>query len=324
MTFTLDADGIEPDGSDPTELPSSRTFTDTPLFAYTIAAATEPFGWELTDIVCDESTGLAPSTVHVADGHANLALNSGETITCTFTHTATPATLTVVVATDPADGPLIFNHYVGTGADISTGVFWSTAVLGDLGTETLTDRAQDTYWIGQAIEGAEPADGTWDLTDISCTDAAAAPYPAAVDLATSSVVLDLGWGEDVTCTFTDTARGTLTIVQQTLSDSATPQAFTYDTSFDYDGDEVAPDLAAFGLVNGASESVDLAPGSYTVTRQAEIGWDVIDIACSTPMGAVYAQRRRPGHRHRRHRTRPRRDRHLHVHGRAGLHHRPAR
>ena len=77
--FILDDNGNEGDAQ-----PSSRTFTDLAPGTYT---ATEPgeAGWDLTDITCVEDGDQDSSD---AGSTATVELNSGESVTCTFTNTA--------------------------------------------------------------------------------------------------------------------------------------------------------------------------------------------------------------------------------------------
>ena len=75
-------------------------------------------------------------------------------------------------------------------------------------------------------------------------------------------------GENVTCTYTNTKRGSITVKK--LTDPAGDAA-----KFDFSGDLTGP--------IGDGESIgpkSVAPGTYSTTEAAKTGWDLTKISCS--------------------------------------------
>jgi hypothetical protein len=75
--FSLD------DDADPT-LSNKATFTDLAPGTYTVTELGPPTGWQFTDLVCADPDG--GTTVDLATRTANIDLDAGETVTCTFTN----------------------------------------------------------------------------------------------------------------------------------------------------------------------------------------------------------------------------------------------
>jgi hypothetical protein len=104
---------------------------------------------------------------------------------------------------------------------------------------------------------AETVPTGWDLTSAVCDDGSAP----------SDISLDPG--ETVTCTFTNTQRGTITVVKQTDPDGST-QLFDFTSSYS----------DPFQLADGQSEtSGPLEPGIYSVTETVPAGWDLTSVTC---------------------------------------------
>jgi hypothetical protein len=117
-----------------------------------------------------------------------------------------------------------------------------------------------TYAVAQASAGA-----AWDLTSAVCSDGS--PITA----------VSLTAGETVTCTFTNTKRGTVK-VDVVTTPSADPQTF----GFTLTG---GPDAVsnAFSLADGTTpfDSGLVRPGTYVSTAQATpAGWDLASVSCS--------------------------------------------
>ena len=107
------------------------------------------------------------------------------------------------------------------------------------------------------------AGGTTDLADyiasMSCT------VDGNTTTLTAPYSLELSAGQVASCTLTNTQRGSITIVKQTLPDAST-------ASFSFTGDVTG------SISDGESLVVnDLAPGSYSVTESALNGWDLTGV-----------------------------------------------
>jgi|GEM_PF-5724577 len=99
--------------------------------------------------------------------------------------------------------------------------------------------------------------------------------------------INLSPGESITCTFTNSKPGTITIIKDAIPDDPTDFAFTTtgsglsNFSLDDDGD------SGNGLSNEQTFQL-LSAGSYTVTEVVPSGWAVTDIDCDTTGGATFS------------------------------------
>ena len=255
-TFELDDEG----GGDAT-LPSATSFI-VPIGSYCVAEAVAP-GFDLTGIVCDDPT--ANSVGDVPNRTAHVDVGSLEEVTCTFTNTdasITSGTLIVVKDTVP-DGPQDF-AFTGSG---TIGAF---TLDDDAGADaTFTSSASFVLAPG-AYTVTEAAVAGFGVTGIVCDDT-----DSTGDTATRTAAVALALGETVTCTFTNTAAGSLTIVQDTVPDG--PQDFAYTGS---------PPIGGFTLDDDAdatlpsSTTFSLPPGAYTVTQAIVPGFPLGTIVCS--------------------------------------------
>jgi hypothetical protein len=106
----------------------------------------------------------------------------------------------------------------------------------------------------------------WDLTSFTCSDGS---DPASIALAA---------GETVTCTYTNTARGSIVIVKDTIPDD--PEFFSFTTTSGPDT-SLPPgfSLDDDGVGDNFMEFTSLKPGSYTVAESQTEGWSLVDMSC---------------------------------------------
>src|SRR5262249_24976507 len=100
----------------------------------------------------------------------------------------------------------------------------------------------------------------WQFDSVDCGDA------NGVSIGEKTATIELAPGENVTCTYTNTKRATITIKK--VTDPAGEQQ-----SFAFTGDITA------SLSDGQSADSSVAPGTYHVTEAATAGWDLTDISC---------------------------------------------
>lgn len=115
----------------------------------------------------------------------------------------------------------------------------------------------------------------WDLTDITCSDRS------------NVTAIDLAAGETVTCVFTNTQRGSITIIKDAQPDS--DEEFKFTGSLGDSENEEAPN---FTLIDDGENDItdrrlfeDLTPGTYTVTEPNVIGWTLESISCEGGLDA---------------------------------------
>ncbi len=117
-------------------------------------------------------------------------------------------------------------------------------------TQTFSNVAVGTYSVSET-----PVSG-FDLTNTSCI--------SSIGDTESAGSLELDNGETITCTFTNTQRGTIIIVKDTVPNDS--------TDFEFTSQSLSP--AAFTLSDGQSENFsDLPPGTYDVSETADPDYD---------------------------------------------------
>ncbi|GAI43316.1 unnamed protein product, partial [marine sediment metagenome] len=151
----------------------STTFSDLDAGSYTITETTKT-GYT-TSVSCDTGEGNTNSVT--------IDLDPGEDVTCTFTNTAQKGSITIIkeVVGEVPDSDW---EFMGT-APIGS---FSLAAAGD--STTFSDLDAGSYTITETTK-------TGYTTSVSCDTG---------EGNTNSVTIDLDPGEDVTCTFTNTAQ----------------------------------------------------------------------------------------------------------------------
>jgi hypothetical protein len=213
-------------------------------------------GWDLTSATCSDGS---PVTA--------ISLQAGETITCTFTNTKRGHIL-VDKVTNPAGDPQLFGFTSNYGAPFNLA---DASPVNDSG-----PLAFGTYNV------AEGAQAGWDLTSATCSDGS--PVTA----------ISLQAGETVTCTFTNTKQGQITITKDAVPNSLTDFPYTSSSntstaigSFSLDDDAGVPGGDA--TLPNTRTFTGLKPGNYSVTEGAVAGWTLTNLSCTaggTPTGAV--------------------------------------
>ncbi len=212
---------------------------------FAITQSPVPAGWDLTSATCDD--GSAPGAVNVAPG---------ESVHCTFTHTLR-GTIVVDEITLPSNDPQSFSFTLAGGPDAVNQSFALTDATAPRASGTIRP---GTYAVSQASSGA-----AWDLTSAVCSDGSAI---GAVQLAA---------GETVTCTFTNTKRGTIK-VDVVTTPSADPQTFGFSLT---GGPDAIHATAVLSDTSPLFDSGLSRPGSYALAAQpTPAGWDLASASCS--------------------------------------------
>jgi hypothetical protein len=208
---------------------------------YSVAEVNIPAGWDLTSATCDDGS---PVTA--------ISLQAGETVTCTLTNTKRA---TVIVKKVMVGGTDTFT-YSGTP---------SGSISANNGT------IQASVAPGQ-YTSTETVPGGWDLTGIVCDDA-----NSSGNVGTATATFNAEAGETVTCTFTNTKRGTIIVRKLASGSDAT---FSFPTTSGTD--TPLPNPISILTVNhvGTSTNSNLKPGSYTITETFLSGWVFDGVACT--------------------------------------------
>lgn len=235
--FSLDDDA---DGT----LSNSQTFTGLTAGSYSVTE-TLPAGWVQTSAVCSDGSPVGA-----------IDLSDGEEVTCTFSNRKL-GKLTIVKDSIPNDSQDFGFTASGSGLsdfaldDDADGGLPNTQVFGNLATGQYT--ILETPVIG------------WDLTNLSCND-----DNGLVNLASGSATLNLGVGEEVTCTYTNTKRASFTMTK--LTD---PAIGSYQFTLDDIELGQEPFVQTFSP-EGTWDIENLIPGGYTLSEE------VIDLPDTDP------------------------------------------
>ena len=205
--------------------------------------------WDLQSATCSDGSPVGA-----------IVLSAGETVTCTFTNVKR-GRIRIDKVTRPSGDPQVFSFTLAGGPD-------SLALAFGLADAT---SPYDTGFVRPGTYASAEADPgpDWQLSSSACSDGSA---PAAIAVAP---------GETVTCTFTNTKRGTIVVVKDARPDD--PQGFLFALS----GPSVAESFTLDDDGVGAnSRSYRLLPGSYAVSEQDPgAAWDATGIACSSALGS---------------------------------------
>jgi uncharacterized repeat protein (TIGR01451 family) len=219
----------------------SATKTVAPgTYSVTEAAAE---GWDLISITCDDPS--ANSAGDLGTTAADIDVAAGETVVCTFLNEQ-DANIVVEKQTIPNGDPQEFDF----DAQYSEGGFW----LADGESSDSGDLRPGAYVVTENVPGG------WDLSSIDCG-------LSEIALMDDGVRVYLEAGQTVTCTFTNTKRGTIVVEKQTNPDGA-PDSFSF-----------TGDAAGATSDNGRIVVDDLVPGTYTSTEAAAQGFELTGIAC---------------------------------------------
>ncbi len=242
VNFSLD------DDSDPT-LGNSRTFGNLIPGSAVSVSQTVPSGWDQSSVVCDD--GSSPSAVDI---------QPGETVTCTFNDRKRGQIIAVkdAVPNDPQD----FAFTAGGG--LSPASF----SLDDDSNGTLPNTQTFSNVVpGTGYSLSETVPTGWDQTSATCSDGSPLGN------------IDVSAGETVTCTWVNSKRASLTVVKDAVPND--PQDFAFTA-----GGGLSP--ASFSLDDDADPTLsntrtysNLPPGSgYSISEQAQTGWDLGSATCS--------------------------------------------
>ncbi len=230
-------------------------------------AETLPSGWILDSATC--SNGDTPDAVTPLDT---------QDVVCTFTNTLDSATINVVKNTVGGNGAFDIDWSGPTTSgtvNLDTGVN-NTDSDSIITTETGTFTLQELVPAGWALASAGCVNdngggtvGTWDNIDTISG-------------------IDLSPGDSVTCTFTNAAEGSVTLVKNTVGGNG---------SFDFvtDVPGLGTNIQTTGGTGSTSAS-NVPAGTYSIVETVPAGWQLTSATCSdgSPPDALVLTDRRNG------------------------------
>jgi hypothetical protein len=212
---------------------------------------TVPAGWNLTGLTCSNG-----STVNLGTATANVVVAANEAVTCTFTDTLPPippgqARITIIKNTVGGNGTFGF-----TGAQsfsiLTTGGTGSNATA-------FASVTPGTYNVTETVPAG------WNLTGLTCSNG------STVNLGTATANVVVAANEAVTCTFTNTRQGSITIVKNTVGGNGT---------FSFTGAQSFSILTTGGTGSNTTVFASVVPGTYNVMETVPAGWNLTGLTCS--------------------------------------------
>jgi len=219
---------------------------------YTVTE-TVPVGWDLTNRACVYNDTKDPKAFTPTANGVSVALGTGEHVTCTFTNTKR-ANITIKKVTDPAEDPPFGSFTFSQDID-GSGNF----VLKHYETKLFDHIVPGT---AKTVVESDPTPA-YDLTDITCVGASL--YTGTVATRTLSVTPQPG--EDIVCTFTNTARKPKLTLLKTVNNQYGGTATADDFQAKIDGNDVPWDVAQVLEVG-----VHIASESFTVAGYTAGDW----------------------------------------------------
>jgi hypothetical protein len=209
--------------------------------AYSIAE-TAKAGWDQTNAVGCSFTISLPA-------------DNDKTFTCTITNTQR-GSITIIKNAVP-DGPQDFGF-------TTTGSGLSAFSLDDDADPTLSNTKSFTNLVPGSYSVTETALTGWDLTGLSCVGTNGSST-LGTNLGTGVSTITLGAGDAVTCTYTNTQRGHVTVLK-TENGGVPTHAYTFRLTGGPDA--VSLPLTTNGTNLGSLDFGLLKPGSYTLCELA--------------------------------------------------------
>ncbi len=209
---------------------------------YTVAEVNIDPGWYLDSSSCDRADVAGDD----AASPTTLQVKAGENWICTFQDTKY-GQITVQKVTNPAQDPTNFD-FAFTGRP--------GFQLADGGSQAETLLKPGAYDITETVPSG------WSLTGVTCDEIAQTPV-------NGKITVNLTAGQNVTCTYTNTKLGQIT-VQKVTNPAQDPTNF----AFAFTG------RPGFQLAGGGSHAEpNLLPGAYDITETVPSGWSLTGVTC---------------------------------------------
>jgi uncharacterized cupredoxin-like copper-binding protein len=206
-------------------------------------AETVPAAWDQTPAAScsDGATTYQPSAITLA---------AGKTVTCNFTNVQR-GHIIVNKTTNPSPDPTDTSFAFAT-----TGTGYSGFSLKNGGSNDSGALLPGNYSVAETVPAA------WDQTPAaSCSDGTTTYQPSAITLAA---------GKTVTCNFTNTGRGSINVVKNTVGGDGT---FSFSSNFG-----LTSLTTSSGTANHQFDNL-AAGNSYHVSETIPAGWDLTSSSC---------------------------------------------
>ena len=230
-------------------------------------------GWEFVSASC---TGASNNGTPGAGTVTGITLNAGDDAICTFNNREF-GTIRIDKTTVGGDATFAYTSTSGIGSLGNAFTIMTTAESGTTG--DITGLSAGTYDVTETDPQSNP--GGWDFTNLECVD----PSGGTVTDGRTATI-DLAAGETVTCTYTNTKRGSITVVKTTQGGDGTFSfTGTGPNNFDFGG---GFDVTTSGNTSNPDNNVvfdNLELGAYSLTETAQDGWDLDSASCNDDDGS---------------------------------------
>lgn len=203
--------------------------------------------YHVTSLLCDNNP-------YGATESGQINIQPAQDRSCVFTNTRDTGTLIIDKITNPS----------GSQAEFTFDIHQNQELIDQF---TLTDQQDPqslTLTTGAYSITEQDLEG-WDLTSAVCTDG-----ETEFDPILSSITISKD--KTITCTFTNTQRGSITVAKSSSFDVNTQQEFTLSLG----GDATASAQLAIGEQHSFNL---LTPGTYSLTETVPTGWELASIIC---------------------------------------------
>lgn len=163
---------------------NTKVFSNLTAGTYSFAE-TPVAGWDLSSAVCSDGSLVT-----------NVQLAAGENVTCIFTNTKR-GSIKIVKNTVGGNGTFAFTGTVGV---------TSLTTVNNTASQTVQNLTPGNYNIAETVPAG------WDLTSSTCSDGSTVS------------AISLSAGENITCTFTNTKRGSISGTKFIVNANGTPVA----------------------------------------------------------------------------------------------------
>lgn len=218
-----------------------------------------PDGYHLSSVSCTKSY------TDNQNGSVTTTVDKGGTTVCTFNNNVDKGTITIVKVADPKDSQDFGFTTTGTGLNNFS--------LDDDTDDTLPNTITFSNLYPRAYSVKENSVGGWDLTDLSCVESGGQSVNnSTVDINNREAILRLEPGENITCTFTNTKRGSISVhkfVDRNANGTKDENEYAYKSGLKmelFSSNDCSGSVKGSGNTDGSGNITfsNLAPGVYSV------------------------------------------------------------
>ena len=233
-TWNFTVGGPTPDNAGPLADGACQVLADRASGSYTITETTQA-GYSTT-VNCGPNGSDTDNAI-------TFTLDNGESASCTFTNTKLG---TIQVCKDVVPNDASTWNFTVTGPTPG-----NAGPLGDDGCQTLTNRAAGSYTVTETTQAGYDATVNCGVNG-SDTD--------------NNITFQLDAGENASCTFTNTKRGTIQVCKDVVPNDGGATVWDFTVTGPSDG-------AVNGLADGGCQTLtNQIPGQYTISETVQGGY----------------------------------------------------